>query len=814
MGQNQAESFSGQQLSTNKRKPLLPKRCPRLELGVILFLYLCVGSLYAFTTPLLEVSDEVHHYAMVEHLARGGALPVQDPEVHAHITADEQAGRRPLTYYAQEGSQAPLYYAVMALVVQPFDRSDYAERVWPNPHARAGRADTTNNWNQLVHLPGEGFPWSGVTLAVKVVRWIGVLLGGVAVISTFGFAYELRGLLRLRKPFLADALAPLAAVLVAFNPMFVHIMASVNNDTLATALSSLALWMGARMIRKRPTIRSGAVLGLVLGAAALSKASCLALVLVVPLVVLGGEIVRARSVSARARHLLSLALAIYVPAAAVCGWWYLRNARLYGDFTGTTIMALIAGPRPIPPSVPELIGEWDGFFKAYWGLFGAVNIPMDEPIYVALEVMMALACVGLFILFCSMLECWRHRRPKHAGDASIRHHGQWVATLLIAVQALAAFFVEFVALIRWTSITLASQGRLLFPVIAVISSFTALGLLAFVQRIRPAWPIRRFLPRAISAALATLALAALPLYILPAYRLPERLPDEQLLPSDITRTEVFFGDSIRWIGFRVNTPKQRVSPGEELDITLYWQAVQPIQTNYSAFVRLYGRKDVEVFALDTYPGGGMYQTTLWEPGEVVVDRYRLPIADTPAHRQLSPSVLRLDVGFWDFTTKAFLEAKDGAGMPIGRPRFEAASMNCPISSDEPGVMRFEGAEVIRAEVIPSDGRLQLMLDWRATSDFAEDYTTFVQLFNEKGEKLEPQGDGRALQGDFSPRWWRIGDVIRDDGYVIQLPPDLPPGRYKIKFGLYRPNDGIRMPALDAEGQPVPDAAHTIEVFLP
>ena len=51
---------------------------PRLALPLILFAYLIAGALYATSAPFLEVSNEARHYAMVEHLAQGNELPIQD----------------------------------------------------------------------------------------------------------------------------------------------------------------------------------------------------------------------------------------------------------------------------------------------------------------------------------------------------------------------------------------------------------------------------------------------------------------------------------------------------------------------------------------------------------------------------------------------------------------------------------------------------------------------------------------------------------------------------------------------------------------
>jgi hypothetical protein len=824
---------------------LILRHARRWPLLVILLVYLIAGSIYAIVPPFLEVSDEVRHYAMVEHLAQGKGLPVQDPVAHKQVTTEERQAKQPLTYYAQEGSQPPLYYALMALVALPFDRSDFAQRAHINPHGQLGRADATSNWNQLIHTDAEAFPWQRTTLVVHILRFIGVLLGAVTVACTYVLALELRLELRIENGELRNGhsqfsilhsqfVAAIAAALVAFNPMFLHITASVNNDTLAAALSSLALLLGARMIRRGASIPKALVLGVVLGGVALSKASGLALVVVVPFFVLLSEFLRMQKDMAdksdkeegedRERSswstLVSLSVSILFPALLLAGWWYVRNQTLYGDFTGTTMMARIAGAREVPPTLLELIGEWDGFFKSYWGLFGAVNIPMDSWIYAALEVMLVLAGVGLLLVIGDWLKEMRDWRLEIGRGISNLQSPISNPQSLISLMLFSAVLVAFVALIRWTSLTLASQGRLLFPVISVISIFVALGLVRIAYAVFRAlhlrdtqYGIRAFVMTLITC-IAALALLSPFLYIQPAYAAPSRLQSESQLPAGLTRTELLFDDKIRWIGFRVNTPKERVQPGDVLDLTLYWQGLKPMGKNYSAFLRLFGRDDTEVYVLDTYPGSGMWQTTRWQPGEIIADRYRLRIADTITNATLTPTVLRLDVGFWDFGAKAFMQTFDPAGNATGRQRYEVAGMNAPVQPIKPNTaplkQRLEKASVSNVRVAQKGRKLKFLVDWLVTDDMVEDYTTFVQLFDVNGQKMQPQGDARALNGDFAPRWWRKGDVIADDIYTIDLSPDFPPGEYTLKFGLYKA-DGARMPAFDAKGQPIDDAALSVNV---
>jgi hypothetical protein len=784
----------------------------RAALTIIVLLFIIAGLIYSVSTPLLDVSDEVRHYALVEHLAQGNGLPVQNPQAHG--------------FYEQEGSQPPLYYALMALLALPFDRSDFMALAQFNPHARLGRADATNNWNQLLHSDAEQFPWHGVTRVVHLIRVLGVLMGALTVVCTYTLARELTE--GVAPPRYSTLIPLLAAAFTAFNPMFVFISASVNNDNLSAMLSALGLLAGVRIMRRGLTWQQALGLGMLLGGAALSKASALALLVMLPLGILLSAALRARSDTdsstapqpwsrlwPRLRTPVIQLAACVGLALLIAGWWYVRNAYYYGgDFTGTSMMATIAGAREVLPSAGELIGEWDGFIKSYWGLFGAVNIPMPLWIYAALNGLLMLAGVGLLLVASDGLRRLRQRSP-----TSLPAQLQALAALV----CLGTFAVAFVALIRWTSITLASQGRLLFPVIAVISTFIAWGLWRLVSALgtwKPlATPRMQRLPAVVAMALPVL-LAALTLlcpflYIQPAYATPARLANEAALPNGVVSTELRFGEDMRWLGYHVET--ERVQPGEEFVVTLYWQALQPMRTNYSAGIRLFGRGDSEVLLLDTYPGGGMWQTTRWTPGQIIADRYRLRIPQTLTVTQLMPTVLRLDVGVWDFATKQFLQTyESSSGKPTGRQRYEVAGLavsagqaNAADTSKQGG---FSQAKPIEARSEQQGRRLTLHLTWAVTADYHEDYTIFAQLLDGNG-KIVSQADGRAANNDFSARWWRMGDRV-EDPHIFDLPADLPAGNYTIHYGLYRKDgDGARMPAFDAQGQPIPDAALKLAVTI-
>jgi hypothetical protein len=81
-----------------------------------------------------------------------------------------------------------------------------------------------------------------------------------------------------------------------------------------------------------------------------------------------------------------------------------------------------------------------------------------------------------------------------------------------------------------------------------------------------------------------------------------------------------------------------------LRLTLYWQALSPIETDYTVFAHVRNSAQEKVAQKDSPPVGGAYPTSLWDPGEIIKDEIEIPL------NQLQPGVYDLVVGLYDFTT--------------------------------------------------------------------------------------------------------------------------------------------------------------------
>ena len=124
------------------------------------------------------------------------------------------------------------------------------------------------------------------------------------------------------------------------------------------------------------------------------------------------------------------------------------------------------------------------------------------------------------------------------------------------------------------------------------------------------------------------------------------------------------GPSIRLVGY--DLAQEEVAPGDALELTLYWQTDQPLTARYKVFTHLLG----EVYnagagnfiwgQVDSEPAGGQAPTTTWTPGEIVADRYTLPVAaDAP------PGQYALEIGLYGLVNGERLPVSAADGQPLG-----------------------------------------------------------------------------------------------------------------------------------------------------
>ncbi|MCB8981210.1 MAG: hypothetical protein H6657_27715 [Ardenticatenaceae bacterium] len=221
-------------------------------------------------------------------------------------------------------------------------------------------------------------------------------------------------------------------------------------------------------------------------------------------------------------------------------------------------------------------------------------------------------------------------------------------------------------------------------------------------------------------------------------------------------------------------------------VDLYWQATTTLPANLQLQFR------ADDFSLAILPLS-QYDAGLWQPGQVIHEKYRLPI---PA-----------ELGAGDYELQVEMVDDDGRSLdtpPIQLGQLNVVSpdrlFNLPEDVGQPVWLRFgdlislRGYELSTETAVPGTS-VQLTLFWQVDRQPDEILSTFVHLVGPDGQ-IVAQGD--QWPSGLPSNTWAAGQVIIDE-YAIQLPEDAPAGTYQIVLGLYPAASGVRLPILAEDG---------------
>ena len=727
-----------------------------LEKGLVSVLlagFFVTGLAYSLVVPPFETPDEIYHYAFARHLAAGNGLPVQGPE---------KTGP-----WEQEGSQPPLYYGLVALATAGIDQGGLDSFAVENPRANLGDPHQPGNRNFML-FSALRRPLAGVNLALHVGRWISLVLGTFTVLFTYLLA---------RFAFPGDMWSRLlATALVATIPQFTFISASLSNDNMITVVSAASLAslaaLGGRTTKMGILWWEWVGLGLLLGLGALSKLQGLGLILLAAYTF---------TVYARRQNawgtLFQGALWVAGVVLIVAGWWYIRNMLLYGDPFGTTNLLSVTGQRVEPLTLLGLYGELRGLQMSFWGIFGWFSILLPSWIYTLFEMMTVLAASGAVIVCVRSL---RASRASLAPREQIVNAGEisWVWSL-----------ISLLLLAYWISVAQGSQGRLLFPAISALAVVAVLGLRFWAG----------LLPRVVRVAVG--AIVPLGLWSCSIYALVVLLPDSygldgsanvvEEVPPDAVPVGKVYGDGVELVAARL--PDSSIFAGEAVPVTLYFRASQIQETDHELFIHLLDADGMQIGNVTTHPGWGTRPLTLWQPGVLYEDSYKVPL------QRALPNVARLYVGFVDPASTA-LESEGLLPVEGGGPRIESRVIWTHYQQLEPLTVRYDGGislvgvAVGQGDVqyttkelisVPKNRSMWVALQWQDPVDSETDYATSLRLYAADSD------ESWVFQED-TDLWKASGAASADsalhrtiDTLVrLDFPPELPAGEYELRLLLY------------------------------
>jgi hypothetical protein len=544
-------------------------------LALLLSLHIFLGLGFNLALPIFEGLDEQNHFLNIRYIQLYHALPVQG-----------------LDRLGPRAHHPPAYFALGALAAAWIPMNGTADRVAMQPNPKFDfRFDDPHIDNKayFIHYgPEERWPYQGQTLAVHLIRLLSLAFSALAVWLTYLAAVQLRPG---QRPF-----AFLAAGLLAFNPMVLYMSAVVQNNTAALASGAAVLCLLTYLWRQGFTPWRWMWVGLVWALGLLLQTGALALAAPIGILWLY-DLWRTRRFRTSIVHALSLGL----PVVALTGWWFVRNQILYGDWTGNAAIMQLWGAVP-PGQRLALLPQ--GLYLVLTGLLGRFGpVALPQGLYWLGGLVFGLALLGGAV----------------SGFSRLRHSA---AAPFWAVHAVTVVAVAGSVLVYMMTIVNTMAGRYMFTAYESLALLLAAGCLAWFRLRWHGWVTLALVT--LNAALAVYTLFGL---VAPTYA-PPRSPSaaelQQMVPLDAN-----VGDAARVLGYKLSV--ESVRAGQEFAVTVYWQPLATTTIPYTVFVHLYEPSVGSLTQRDTYPGLGNWATTIWTPGRIFVDTYRLTLPpDAPA----------------------------------------------------------------------------------------------------------------------------------------------------------------------------------------
>ena len=404
-------------------------------LPIITLTYWIVAGLFAIRVPDWQTPDEPAHYHYIAQIAETGKIPVIEAGDWNQSYLDElkssqfdAAYMNDFSTIQYEDHQPPLYYLLAAPVYSLTDGS------------------------------------------LTALRLFSVAIGTLIVWSACGIG----AVMFPQRPWIGLG----AAAFVAFQPMHIHILASVNNDALGWAMVGILLYGAIAYVKSIPLFGREIKawhLGIFMGIAFITKATAFFMAGVIPLAIL---LHWWASDERKAADLIKRWAAFLIPALIFGIAWAIRNFDVYGfpDFMGLAAHDSVVIGQPRTAELIDRLG-FGGYlreilsvtYNSFWGRWGWMALPMERKWELLIGASVIIALIG------AIVDTFRRERP------SKEQRNAWM--ILVSVTLL-----SILAYLYYNSEFQQHQGRYMFTLLIPLGIWLALGVDAwrqFVPRLTP-----------------------------------------------------------------------------------------------------------------------------------------------------------------------------------------------------------------------------------------------------------------------------------------------------------------------------------------
>ena len=699
-------------------------------LGAIAVLFIILGLGYSTLTPIFENSDETLHYPYIKYLADGQGLPLAIPN----------------QLWGQEGTQPPLYYAIVAASTFWLDTDNLPEHLQRNPHWLFTEVRTLINDNQnvVLHGPMDTFPYRRAALAIHIGRWWSLFFGLVTVICTFLIA----------RYFFPDnqPLVLTASALTGFTPQFIRVSSTVSNDSLSAALAALTVLLALEFTKPKKWCSKEAkslfpahplfppvILGLLSGLALLTKLSSLTIFFLASFIIFWRIFFVGETHEQPFQKMIRWILIIMGITVALNGWWFFRNYQLYGEWLAVeTHLSLAGGHDSL--TLAEVWNLRTEVERAYWATFGWGQIRPPEWIFLILRWFVRIGIFGLALAVLAKLIQGLKSRPLPLNLNDINF--EQVIFLLIWAGLNLTLYVRWVM-----SVGSVSHTRLIFPALTAISILLALGWHSLLPRELGGW-----FSGLLTTSLLLMNIYSLGWLIYPAFRTNSTTMEISTNGNSLNLTflnslKLVSGDVYPGVGLSpAATTQHTISQGDIVAVMVGWKTIGLLDKNYSVAISLLAPDGTVLAQRESYPGLGLRPTQYLKPGDTFSDTYPLKLEGDVQE----PIVARAVVTLFDFAseTRAGFPALDAEGNEVtpvvGQIKVVPNTWPDYKPTIETEVNFAEAITLVGYDLPTQTSPQTLTLYWKSLTPVDEDYNLFIHLLNAEGNIV--------AQADTPPNW--------------------------------------------------------------
>lgn len=724
-----------------------------LPLIVILAVRFAVGLTYSLITPAWESYDEDGHFAYARYLAKYRTLL--------------QPGT-PEAEQVWEKFQPPLYYLLVAPAITGLDLGQKFQIPERNPYFVSGNAGV----NYSLHpdqLVGEE---RSIDIALHVARVVSVIISTASVV----FVYLIG-----RRLWPAQTSTVWTLTLAyAFWPQFLFVGSMVTNDVLVTALSALLGYLTIELASQGFRRGLALALGLTLAAALLTKLNAVAFIAPALVAVFLSLAHNPKPWRLPRTWLPLVGLGLLV----VIALWLLNSFKFVTGhvlrpitlirFLKSTFALNAAGQVSSQFILPALTYG----FRTFLASFGWGNLETYPWLY---GVWTVGAGLSLILIIRHVIRSLRQRQRQALG-----------LFVLLGLQILGLTAATLFIAITYRNIYL-FPGRYLLPALPAV-------LLLFIGSWQALVPqkLKGYLWKIISLGLVLVGWSIPFTTLAPAYAKPQ--PLENLARLDYP-LHVFFNQEIELLGA---IRPQPIYPDDNLVVSLCWQARTPVTKNYSVSLEVIGPDGEGYGQLETYPGRGNYPTSFWTVNQPFCDEYKIHVrGDVPAPAAATVRVLLLDGVHGDplGVTNASGEVLNPNLITL--PSKIRANDRQRVTPSHLVNYRFgEGLNLTGydQETLAENNQVRITLYWKVLDDIHDNYVVFIHL-RDTPNHVYAQNDSQPRHGAYPTALWESGELVLDE-HAITLTDQVIPPALDLYLGLYDPATGARLPAFDAEGNPL------------